>query len=136
MTKFTEKDAKLFLAKIGIDISKEKFTIKDLVIGFGIELEHGRVNKRTNVTNDDLMMTGKIALAHLNEDPQYYEKLEKYVEKPAERKQSRAKSRRKSSKAKRKSSKAKRKSRKQSRAKSRKSKSKKHSKGKHSKRRN
>lgn len=127
MVKFTEKDAKLVLAKIGIDISKEKFTIKDVTTGLKIEAEHGRVNKRTNVTNDNLVMTGKIALAHLYEDPKYYDKLERCVEKPAERKQSRTKSRRKSSKAKRKS-------RKQSRTKSRKSK--KQSKRKHSKRKN
>ncbi len=37
-----------------------------------IELEHGLVDPATNVTNDDLLITGKIALAHLNEVPTYY----------------------------------------------------------------
>ena len=40
-----------------------------------IELEHGTENNITNVTNDDPLMTGKIALAHLNEFPDYYTRL-------------------------------------------------------------
>ena len=40
--------------------------------GLNIELEHGTINPETNVTNDDLEMTAKIALAHLNELPNYY----------------------------------------------------------------
>ncbi|ARF09965.1 hypothetical protein Indivirus_6_31 [Indivirus ILV1] len=98
MVKFTETDAKLFLKKAKIDISKEKFTIKDLVKGMRVEQEHGKINRRTNVTNDDLVMTGKIALAHLYEDYTYYEKLERCVEKPSKRKQSRAKSKKRSRK--------------------------------------
>ena len=39
---------------------------------YEIELEHGSVNPKTNVTNDDKIMTLKIALAHLNEYPDYY----------------------------------------------------------------
>ena len=42
--------------------------------GVNIELEHGSVNPLTNVTNDDLLLTMKIALAHLNEFPDYYNK--------------------------------------------------------------
>jgi len=42
-----------------------------------IELEHGTVDENTNVTNDDSLITGKIALAHLNEFPDYYDRLEK-----------------------------------------------------------
>ena len=42
-----------------------------------VELEHGMIDKRTNVTNDDLMKTGKIALAHLLEYPDYYTRLKK-----------------------------------------------------------
>jgi hypothetical protein len=33
-------------------------------------------NEETNVTNDDPILTGKIALAHLNEFPDYYDRLE------------------------------------------------------------
>ena len=43
--------------------------------GMDIELEHGTENNITNVTNDDPLMTGKIALAHLNEFPDYYSRL-------------------------------------------------------------
>lgn len=42
-----------------------------------MELEHGLVDPKTNVTNDDSLMTGKIALAHLNEIRDYYDRLEK-----------------------------------------------------------
>jgi hypothetical protein len=44
--------------------------------GLNIELEHGKkVSKITNLTNDNLIMTSKIALAHLIEDPKYYKYL-------------------------------------------------------------
>ena len=55
-----------------LNIKLDKFSIKDLMTGYKIELEHGTVNPSTNVTNDDKMMTLKIALAHLNEYPDYY----------------------------------------------------------------
>lgn len=41
--------------------------------GLNIELEHGKtISKITNLTNDNLKITAKIALAHLIEDPKYY----------------------------------------------------------------
>ena len=46
-------------------------------MGLDVELEHGVRNLRTNVTHDNEMITGKIALAHLNEFPDYYTRLEK-----------------------------------------------------------
>jgi hypothetical protein len=46
-----------------------------------VELEHGTIDPNTNVTNDDPLMTGKIALAHLNELPDYYDRLEEMEEK-------------------------------------------------------
>ncbi|MDD2391517.1 MAG: hypothetical protein PHU94_01090 [Bacilli bacterium] len=55
-------------------ITFDKFTLEDLVTGVNIELEHGTVNPQTNVTNDNLILTTKIALAHLNEFPNYYNK--------------------------------------------------------------
>lgn len=55
-----------------LDIKLDKFSINDLLTGMNIELEHGKVNSKTNVTNDDIIETGKIALAHLNEFPNYY----------------------------------------------------------------
>lgn len=67
---FTIKDAIWFINEF--EITLDKFSIKDLLIGMNIELEHGTVNPITNVTNDDLIITGKIALAHLMEYPNYY----------------------------------------------------------------
>ena len=58
-----------------------RYDIKQLIMGYEIEKEHGTVNPITNVTNDDEVKTLKIALAHLNEVPDYYTKLKKYVEK-------------------------------------------------------
>ena len=55
-------------------ITFDKFSVEDLMTGVNIELEHGSVNPLTNVTNDDLLLTMKIALAHLNEFPDYYNK--------------------------------------------------------------
>lgn len=61
--------------KAKVDISK--FDIKQLVQGYKVELEHGKGDPETNVTNSDPVMTLKIALAHLKEDPHYYTKLKK-----------------------------------------------------------
>lgn len=57
-----------------LGVTFDKFTINDLITGINIELEHGLVNPETNVTNNDLLLTMKIALAHLNEFPNYYNK--------------------------------------------------------------
>lgn len=67
---FTLKDALWFVNEMGISL--DAFSIKDLLTGLNIELEHGLVNPVTNVTNNDLLVTGKIALAHLMEYPNYY----------------------------------------------------------------
>lgn len=67
------KEEILFVAQL-LGITFDKFTINDLVTGVNIELEHGKKNPQTNVTNDDLLFTMKIALAHLNEFPNYYNK--------------------------------------------------------------
>jgi hypothetical protein len=55
----------------------DKFDLEQFRAGFAVELEHGTVNQKTNVTNDDPRMTGKIALAHLTEFPDYYTRLAK-----------------------------------------------------------
>ena len=55
-----------------LNIKFDKFTAKDFLDGMNIELEHGFVSPSTNVTNNDLVTTAKIALAHLNEFPNYY----------------------------------------------------------------
>jgi hypothetical protein len=58
----------------------DKFDVPQFRAGFGVELEHGTVNQTTNITNDDPLMTGKIALAHLTEFPDYYTCLAKLEE--------------------------------------------------------
>ena len=72
MKKFTLAEANEISAKLGIDFRKVKFTPEEYLEGINIELEHGVVDSETNVTSDDPLMTGKIALAHLNEAPLYY----------------------------------------------------------------
>ena len=67
---FNLKDA-YYVASI-LNVKFDKFTIEEFLDGINIELEHGTVNSLTNVTNDDLLLTAKIALAHLNEFPNYY----------------------------------------------------------------
>lgn len=69
---FTLKDA--VKAANELDIKFDKFTPDELLRGMNIELEHGKINAATNVTDDDLIVTTKIALAHLNEFPNYYNK--------------------------------------------------------------
>lgn len=61
--------------KIGIDWSNYDF--EQFKKGMGVELEHGKRYKITNITGDDPVLTAKIALAHLNEIPDYYDRLEK-----------------------------------------------------------
>ncbi len=75
---FTAEEAKNIGAQLGIDWSK--FDVEQFRMGMDVELEHGLVDPNTNVTNDDPLMTGKIALAHLNELPNYYTRLEKMEE--------------------------------------------------------
>ena len=70
---FTAEEAKAIGEKLGIDWSK--FDVEQFRMGMDVELEHGKVNVETNVTNDDPVLTGKIALAHLNEFPDYYDRL-------------------------------------------------------------
>jgi len=78
---FTQEDAKRIGGVIGVDFSK--FDLEQFRAGMDVELEHGSRDAQTNITNDDEIMTGKIALAHMKEFPDYYERLEK-MEKEAE----------------------------------------------------
>lgn len=57
-----------------LNITFDKFTPEDFLTGINIESEHGKINVITNVTNDNIIITAKIALAHLNEYPNYYNK--------------------------------------------------------------
>jgi len=71
---FSEEEAKQIGNKLGI--KWDKFDADQFRRGLNVELEHGLRNEETNVTNDDPILTGKIALAHLNEFPDYYDRLE------------------------------------------------------------
>lgn len=78
---FTSEEAK----RVGemLSIKWDKFDVEQFRMGMDVELEHGFRDINTNVTNDDPIMTGKIALAHLNEFPDYYTRLGK-MEKEAD----------------------------------------------------
>lgn len=75
------EEAKAIGEKLGI--KWDKFDVEQFNRGMNVELEHGIRDPSTNVTDNDLLMTGKIALAHLNEFPDYYDRLEK-MEKEAD----------------------------------------------------
>jgi hypothetical protein len=72
---FTAKEAKKIGESLGVDWSK--FDVEQFRMGLDVELEHGISDLQTNVTNDNERITGKIALAHLNEFPDYYTRLGK-----------------------------------------------------------
>lgn len=72
---FTTDQAKTIGEQLGINWSL--FDIEQFRMGMDVELEHGTCDQKTNVSNNDPLITGKIALAHLNEFPDYYTRLEK-----------------------------------------------------------
>ena len=72
--KFTTEEAEVIAKYLGIRF--DKFDVEEFTIGLNVELEHGSINPVTNVTNDDSILTGKIALAHLNEFSDYYKRLD------------------------------------------------------------
>ena len=78
---FTTEQAKEIGEQLGIQW--DKFDVEQFRKGMDVELEHGTIDSNTNVTNDDPLTTGKIALAHLNEFADYYDRLDK-MEKEAE----------------------------------------------------
>lgn len=69
---FTDQDI-LYVAQM-LGVNFDKFSFEDFVTGINIELEHGLIDPNTNVTNNNLLLIAKIALAHLNEFPNYYNK--------------------------------------------------------------
>ena len=72
---FSADEAKTIGDNLKIDW--HKVDLEQFRMGLEVELEHGLRDPETNVTNDDLIITGKIALAHLNEIPDYYTRLNK-----------------------------------------------------------
>ncbi len=79
---FTAEKAKEIGEQLGIDWSK--FDVEQFRRGMDVELEHGTENSVTDVTGDDPLITGKISLAHLNEFPDYYTRLDKMEEEAEE----------------------------------------------------
>ena len=75
-TNYTAEEARRIGDEIGIDWSSSPFDVEQFRTGLGVELEHGTHDPATDVTGDDPITTGKIALAHLNEFPDYYTRLE------------------------------------------------------------
>ena len=74
---FTPEEARRYGAEIGIDWETAPFDVEEFRSGMDVELEHGLHDVLTNVTDDDPQVTAKIALAHLNEFPDYYTRLER-----------------------------------------------------------
>jgi len=73
---FTKEQAAAVAAEIGLDFQGVSFDVEQFRRGMEVELEHGSRDPQTNVTNDDPMVTGKIAWAHLREFPDYYDRLD------------------------------------------------------------
>jgi hypothetical protein len=80
---FTPDEARAVGQSIGIDWATAPFDVDQFRRGLDVELEHGTHDPTTDVTGDDPVLTGKIALAHLNEFADYYNRLEK-MEREAE----------------------------------------------------
>ena len=72
---FTTEEAKEAGRRLNVDW--KQIDLEQFRMGLGVELEHGLRDPETNVTNDDLLVTAKIALAHLHEIPDYYTRLNK-----------------------------------------------------------
>ncbi len=79
-TSFTADEARRVGEQIGIEWSAAPFDVEQFRAGMDVELEHGLHDLLTNVTDDDPIVTGKIALAHLHEFPDYYTRLEQMEE--------------------------------------------------------
>lgn len=73
MNHFSLVEAKKIGDALGVDW--QSFNVEQFQIGLEVELEHGARDPQTNVTDDDALITGKIALAHLKEFPDYYTRL-------------------------------------------------------------
>ncbi len=78
----TSEEARRVGDEIGVDWSR--FDLEQFRRGMDVEFEHGSHDPQTDVTHDDPIVTGKIALAHMKEFPDYYERLER-MEAEAER---------------------------------------------------
>ncbi len=73
--RFTVDEARRIGEEIGIEWASSPFDVEQFRMGMDVELEHGLQDLLTNVTGDEPAVTGKIALAHLKEFPDYYTRL-------------------------------------------------------------
>ena len=90
---FSTEESKHIAHKIGVKLSN--IGIEQLRKGLRVELEHGTEGPKkdginTNVTNDDPLKTGKIALAHISEAPGYYTALDKMEKKEEQKEEKKA----------------------------------------------
>lgn len=74
---FTLEQACSIGEQIGVDWATAPFDVEQFRMGIDVELEHGLHDPQTDVTGSDPIATGKIALAHLKEFPDYYTRLKK-----------------------------------------------------------
>jgi hypothetical protein len=74
---FTRDEAASIASSLGLDLEAEGLDLEQFRMGLEVELEHGLRDPQTNVTGNDPITTGKIALAHLREIPDYYTRLAK-----------------------------------------------------------
>jgi hypothetical protein len=72
---FTRGEASALATRLGMDFERLEYDLEQFRMGLDVELEHGPRSPKTDVSGDDSMVTGKIALAHLNEFPDYYTRL-------------------------------------------------------------
>jgi len=72
---FSAEEARAIGERIGIDWEAGDVDLEQFRMGLSVELEHGTSDPETDVTHDDETITGKIALAHLREIPDYYTRL-------------------------------------------------------------
>ncbi len=72
---FSNNEAKAIGDALGVDWSE--WDVEQFRLGMDVELEHGTIDLQTNITDDDPLLTAKIALAHLKEIPDYYDRLER-----------------------------------------------------------
>jgi Protein of unknown function (DUF5661) len=75
--RFTSEEARNVGELIGIDWAAAPFDVEQFRMGMNVELEHGLHDPQTDVTGSDPVVTGKIALAHLKELPDYYTRLQR-----------------------------------------------------------
>jgi Protein of unknown function (DUF5661) len=73
--KFTIEEAQEVADELAVDYVNGPFDLEQFRMGLDVELEHGTHDQETDVTGDDPLLTGKIALAHLKELPDYYTRL-------------------------------------------------------------